>query len=82
MAHHPFYPLPILQVLTGTCVDYWSPKTLRSSMGAAFRLPSLRLETWNEVVGEEAVQLGTLVVDQFWALQLSGMLAFRIAVAL
>lgn len=42
----------VLQVLTGTCVDYWGPKTLRSSMGAAFRLPSLRLETWDEVVGE------------------------------
>eukprot|EP00903_Cladosiphon_okamuranus_P016190 g14941.t1 len=37
-------------VLTGTCVDFWSPKTVRASMGASFRLPSLRLESWEEVV--------------------------------
>eukprot|EP00752_Nemacystus_decipiens_P006722 g6045.t1 len=37
-------------VLTGTCVDYWSPKTVRASMGASFRLPSIRLESWEEVV--------------------------------
>ncbi|CAM9408850.1 unnamed protein product, partial [Laminaria digitata] len=37
-------------VLTGTCVDYWAPKTVRSSMGASFRLPSLRLDSWDEVV--------------------------------
>ncbi len=41
-----------VQVLTGTCVDYWAPKTVRASMGASFRLPSLRLESWGEVVGE------------------------------
>ncbi|CAM9691336.1 unnamed protein product [Ectocarpus sp. 4 AP-2014] len=38
-------------VLTGSCVDYWAPKTVRASMGASFRLPSLRLESWQEVVG-------------------------------
>ncbi|CAM9126006.1 unnamed protein product [Ectocarpus sp. 13 AM-2016] len=37
-------------VLTGSCVDYWAPKTVRASMGASFRLPSLRLESWQEVV--------------------------------
>ncbi|CAN0418488.1 unnamed protein product [Ascophyllum nodosum] len=37
-------------VLTGTCADYWSPKTVRSSMGASFRIPALRLETWDEVL--------------------------------
>ncbi|CAN0226554.1 unnamed protein product, partial [Hapterophycus canaliculatus] len=39
-------------VLTGSCVDYWAPKTVRASMGASFRLPSLRLESWREVAGE------------------------------
>ncbi|CAM9937731.1 unnamed protein product [Discosporangium mesarthrocarpum] len=36
-------------VLTGDCVDFWGPKTLRASMGAAFRLPHLVLHSWEDV---------------------------------
>lgn len=58
-------------VVTGTCVDYWGPKTLRSSMGAAFRLPSLRLETWDEVV-----ELMTAHGVQMYAAEGSAMLSY------
>ncbi len=32
-------------ILLGDCVDLWSPKTLRSAMGSAFRLPVYRMES-------------------------------------
>ncbi|KAG5186178.1 tRNA/rRNA methyltransferase [Tribonema minus] len=35
-------------VMTGACVDLWSPKALRASMGAAFRVPSVATGTWRE----------------------------------
>eukprot|EP00611_Tribonema_gayanum_P002742 TRINITY_DN12078_c0_g1_i1.p1 TRINITY_DN12078_c0_g1~~TRINITY_DN12078_c0_g1_i1.p1 ORF type:complete len:336 (-),score=70.61 TRINITY_DN12078_c0_g1_i1:50-1057(-) len=35
-------------VMTGACVDLWSPKALRASMGAAFRVPSVAMGTWHE----------------------------------
>ncbi len=32
-------------ILLGDCVDLWSPKTLRSAMGSAFRVPVYRMES-------------------------------------
>lgn len=31
-------------ILSGDCADVWSPKTLRASMGSAFRLPSCTMD--------------------------------------
>ncbi len=40
-----------LLVLTDGCADLWNPKTIRASMGAAFRMPVIRL-TAAELVGQ------------------------------
>lgn len=32
-------------ILLGDCVDLWAPKTLRSAMGSAFRVPVYRMES-------------------------------------
>jgi RNA methyltransferase, TrmH family len=50
-------------VLSGDCVDIWSPKSLRSSMGAAFRIPNICLQSWSET----KALLGTAGVQMFAA---------------
>ena len=36
-------------ILLGDCVDLWAPKTLRSAMGSAFRVPVYRMESAAEL---------------------------------
>lgn len=41
-------------VLLGDCVDLWAPKTLRSAMGSAFRVPVYRFADATELKGQLA----------------------------
>lgn len=35
-------------IMSGDCVDPWSPKSIRSSMGSIFRVPSISLPNWQD----------------------------------
>jgi TrmH family RNA methyltransferase len=37
-------------IFAGDCVDYWSPKVIRSSVGAVFQVPILNMPSLEEAV--------------------------------
>lgn len=47
-------------ILTGACADPWGPKTVRSTMGAAFRLP-----VWERPLEQLAAELSALGVPLY-----------------